>query len=94
MIVRIVKMTFQPEKVEDFLKLFSENKHHIQQFEGCSKVTLLNDVNDSTIYFTYSNWENTQSLEKYRQSELFNRVWSQTKVLFADKPQAWSLIEK
>jgi len=30
-------------------------------------------------------------LEAYRQSELFKNVWSKTKPLFNDKPQAWSV---
>jgi quinol monooxygenase YgiN len=94
MIIRIVKMTFHPEKVNDFLNLFTENKHHIRNFDGCSNLQLLNDINRPFVFFTYSYWNNEQSLEKYRQSELFNQVWSKTKVLFSDKPEAWSLTEK
>jgi len=41
--------------------------------------------------YTYSIWENEEALEVYRQSELFQNVWSQTKVLFQGKPQAFSL---
>jgi len=94
MIIRIVKMSFQPEKVDEFLKLFSENKQHIRHFEGCSHLQLLNDINQPTTFFTYSHWDNEQSLENYRHSELFNRVWNKTKVLFSEKPEAWSLKEK
>jgi hypothetical protein len=94
MIIRIVKMSFHPEKVNEFLTLFAENKLHIRHFEGCSHLQLLNDVNQPTTFFTYSHWDNEQSLENYRHSELFNRVWNKTKVLFANKPQAWSLKEK
>jgi quinol monooxygenase YgiN len=94
MIIRIVKMTFQPEKVEEFLNLFYEKRKFIEQFEGCSKVLLLNDLNDKSVFFTYSHWESEDVLEKYRTSELFNSVWSKTKILFAAKPEAWSLEEK
>ena len=93
MIIRIVKMTFQPEKVDEFLSLFYEKKRYIEQFKGCSKVMLLNDVNDKSVFFTYSHWESEDALEKYRTSELFKSVWAKTKLFFSDKPQAWSLIE-
>jgi autoinducer 2-degrading protein len=54
-------------------------------------VTLLRDLNDERIMMTYSIWTGPERLEAYRQSELFQQTWAKTKVLFADKPQAWSL---
>ena len=94
MIIRIVKMTFVPEKVNDFLKVFEESKELIRNFEGCSHLELLNDINNSNIYFTYSYWENEDALNSYRHSELFAGVWAQTKVLFATKTEAWSVEQK
>jgi quinol monooxygenase YgiN len=94
MITRIVKMTFQPEKVDEFLSLFYEKKMHIEQFDGCRNVVLLNDIQNKNVFFTYSHWENEDSLNNYRNSELFNDVWKKTKILFAAKPEAWSLEEK
>ena len=32
-----------------------------------------------------------KDLENYRNSALFKNVWAKTKVLFNDKPQAWSV---
>jgi hypothetical protein len=29
-------------------------------------------------------------LEAYRSSELFEQTWAETKILFDDRPQAWS----
>ena len=84
-------MTFKPESVNDFLKLFSENKDRIAGFEGCTHLELLNDTSQSNIFFTYSIWKDESYLEKYRQSELFNSVWSQTKKLFDAKPEAWTV---
>lgn len=93
MIKRIVKMSFQPDKVNDFKAVFSANWKLIAGFEGCSHVELLQDQSQPNVFFTYSIWENESFLEKYRQSELFNTVWSKTKVLFNDKPQAWTVKE-
>lgn len=92
MIIRIVKMTFAPDKVTDFLTLFNENKERIAGFEGCTHLELWNDKNSPNIFFTYSHWKEESYLEKYRQSELFEFMWSRTKVLFIDKPEAWTVV--
>ena len=93
MIKRFVKMTFKAEHIEDFKTLFASKKDLIAAVEGCRSVELLQDIDDETIFFTYSIWEDPKYLEAYRNSELFAGVWAKTKVLFADKAQAWSLKE-
>jgi len=94
MIVRIVQMTFRPEEIENFTKLFEERKHLIRGFEGCQHLELWQDVNNPAVFFTYSYWESEQHLDHYRFSEFFKDTWSRTKALFADKPQAWSVERK
>lgn len=91
MIKRIVKMSFQPEKINEFKTIFKENNVFISSFKGCKHVELMQDKNDPNIFFTYSIWENENFLEEYRKSALFESVWSKTKVLFNDKPEAWSV---
>ena len=93
MIKRIVKMSFQPEKIEEFKLIFKNNWQHIKGFEGCTHVELLQDENNPSIFFTYSLWLIEQAVNNYRDSELFAKVWGATKVLFNDKPQAWSVKE-
>jgi len=90
MLIRVVRMTFQKDKVEDFLKLFDATKQRIRHFEGCQHLDLLQDYNQSNIFSTYSIWENEEALNKYRDSALFGEVWKSTKALFADKPVAFS----
>jgi quinol monooxygenase YgiN len=94
MIIRIVKMTFRSEELSSFLQLFEANKNKIASFAGCSKVELLQDIHNPHICFTYSHWESENALNLYRDSQLFNTVWTQTKSYFADKPEAWSLTAK
>lgn len=84
-------MSFKPEHIEDFKAIFKNNWQFIKGFEGCQHVELLQDENNPSVFFTYSLWQTPEHLEQYRQSELFGRVWSSTKVLFNDKPQAWSV---
>ena len=91
MIKRFVKMTFKPEHIQEFQHIFNSSKELIAAVEGCSHVELLQDANNPCIFFTYSHWQNTDYIEQYRHSDLFNGVWAKTKVLFDDKLEAWSL---
>ena len=91
MFVRIVKMGFQPEKIDEFLANFEENKNKIRAFEGCLFLELYRGKDNTNQFFTYSYWKDEESLENYRHSELFKNVWTNTKVLFNEKPEAWSV---
>lgn len=90
MIKRIVKMNFHPDKVQEFLQWFNQHKEKIATFEGCLHLELWRDTQHPNIFYTYSIWKDEISIEKYRNSELFNKVWSYTKQLFNDKPSAFS----
>ena len=89
--IRIVKMTFDPTKVDEFLSNFEQIKAQIRAFEGVEHLELLNDRTHSNIYFTYSIWKGEECLEKYRCSVLFKSVWAVTKPLFIEKAEAWSV---
>lgn len=91
MLLRIVKMTFRPECVNDFTAVFQERKELIASFEGCSGVDLLRDIANPNIFFTYSKWDSETHLNNYRDSELFGEVWITVKRWFGDKPEAWSV---
>jgi heme-degrading monooxygenase HmoA len=90
MIKRLVKLTFQADKTAAFEQIFEDSKNRIRQMQGCQHVELLHDTGQPTVYFTLSLWESAADLEAYRQSELFETTWAKTKILFADRPQAWS----
>ncbi|MFI5222215.1 MAG: putative quinol monooxygenase [Bacteroidia bacterium] len=92
MINRIVRMSFVPGKVDEFLGIFNESKMKIAAFDGCKELKLLRDAKASNIFFTFSIWEDETKLDAYRFSELFKRTWSRTKILFNEKPQAWSTL--
>ena len=91
MITRIVKMNFIEEKVIPFKELFRANCDKIRAMPGCNHLQLWQDVKDETTFFTYSIWDSEMDLENYRNSDLFRQVWSTTKVLFDERPQAWSV---
>lgn len=91
MIKRIVKLTFQEDKVEDFIQIFEESKNKIRQFPGCQHLELWHARQPSNVFFTYSYWDSEDDLNNYRYSDLFRATWAKTKILFADKPEAWSV---
>ena len=90
MLIRIVRMTFQENRVADFLEIFNNSKQKIRHFEGCQHLELLQDTHQSNVLMTYSYWESEAHLNIYRESALFKTTWAATKALFADKPVAFS----
>jgi quinol monooxygenase YgiN len=91
MITRIVKLTFKPEFIHEFILLFNESKSFIKAFEGNTFLALKNDIKNNNIFFTISQWESEEALDAYRKSDYFAEIWTRTKVLFGDKPEAWTL---
>ena len=89
-LIRVVRMTFRPEEAQAFLENFEAHKSLIRNFPGCQHLELWQDQNQKNIFVTYSHWESEVALNQYRDSELFKSVWSFTKTLFSEKPQAWS----
>lgn len=91
MITRIVKLTFQEERIDDFLTFFDTINTRVSRFEGCNGMRLLRDIHHPHIVFTYSYWNSEEALNNYRDSELFGNVWSTIKPWFGGKPEAWSV---
>lgn len=94
MIIRIVKLTFQQGGAEKFLQIFGERKEKIRHFEGCSHLEVWREEKNPEVIFTYSHWETEEALDKYRYSNFFRDTWSQTKPLFQEKAEAWSVVRE
>ena len=90
MIHRIVTMTFREDEIDSFLEVFDESKIRIRNFPGCLGLTLLQTTDKPYQMSTFSIWENEEALDAYRHSEFFRSTWAKTKVLFAEKPIAFS----
>jgi len=90
MLIRIVKLTFQEDKIDDFVAIYKKYRKHIRNAEGCTYVELLQNESQKNIFFTYSHWKNESYLNNYKNSTIFGEVWPQTKALFSAKPEAWS----
>lgn len=90
-IIRIVRMSFDPDHVTDFLTMFAERYPLIRHFEGCSSLRLMQDEQHPNVYYTLSEWQSARHLDQYRHSDLFKDTWKLTRSWFNDKPQAFSL---
>ncbi|MDG2369061.1 MAG: antibiotic biosynthesis monooxygenase [Flavobacteriales bacterium] len=91
MIIRIVKLNIKPSEIKNFKDIFNLNKNKILGFKGCIDVNLLQEKRNESIFFTYSKWESLNSIEDYRNSDIFKSIWSSVKPFFNEKAQAWSL---
>jgi len=91
MLIRIVRMHFTEAGVGEFLEIFRNNMNAIRDFEGCDHLELMKDIDDPLTYTTLSYWKDSDSLEKYRKSELFGGVWGTVKTLFSERSQAFTL---
>lgn len=85
-------MTFLEGSVDTFLHdVFEHSKDRIRAFPGCRHMELLQNLNQPNVLFTLSIWDDEAALEAYRKSDLFQTTWAKTKVLFAEKAEAWSV---
>ena len=91
MILRLVKMNFKEDETANFLAYFETIRSKIEDMPGIVNLKIYQDEKDANVIFTHSTWLNQRSLDAYRKSSLFAEVWPKTKLLFADKPMAWSL---
>lgn len=91
MLIRIVRMHFTDAGVDEFLQIFNQHRYDIRNFPGCSHLQLLKDTDDPLTYTTFSHWDNAESLQNYRKSELFGRVWGSVKSLFSERSMAFSM---
>lgn len=89
-IVRVVRLTFSEESIETFNELYLKHKESIASQPGCYSVDLVEDVSNPYVRATISKWRDEESLNRYRDSDLFGVVWPATKALFAKKPEVWT----
>ena len=90
MIIRVVRMSFREEALEEFLTLFHTSSPQIRGFAGCLHLELWTDIDAPNVRTTYSHWDSQESLERYRQSELFVETWRSAKRLFSGPAVATS----
>ncbi|MFZ9045066.1 MAG: putative quinol monooxygenase [Cyclobacteriaceae bacterium] len=93
MLIRVVRMEFDPNKINDFLEIFHKSEDLIKNAEGCMDVQLKKDPRLSNVFYTHSIWKSEEDLNRYRNSDFFSETWGATKKHFNGKPQAFSLVD-
>jgi heme-degrading monooxygenase HmoA len=94
MLTRIVKLRIAKDKADDFEAIFHSGKNTIRGFEGCEYLELWKEMasnEDEVIFMTHSKWIDEKFLNLYRASDFFKETWGKSKLLFAGKPEAWSV---
>ena len=92
MLIRIVKIHLLTDQISAFKMLFYAAQPEILKFEGCISVELMRNPDHFDQYFTFSKWTDEESLNQYRNSEFFITTWRKTKLLFAEKAIAFSMV--
>lgn len=90
-LTRVVKLTLDPQYIEDFKNIFIEHQTGIAQMQGCLHLQALQDHKEPHIFFTISKWESEHALDNYRYSAFFKTLWSKVKPMFIAKAMAHSL---
>ena len=49
MITRVVRLSFDPNKLTDFYKVFEASKIHIAAFEGCNGLQIMQDDTEKNV---------------------------------------------
>lgn len=84
-------MTFT-ESTRDEFKDFSKSiQDTIRSFDGCEHLDIYQDINNKSVFFSYSYWKSEDHLNSYRYSDWFKKTWAKTREWFGDKPEAWSV---
>lgn len=92
MLIRIVRLTLQPDAVNSFYRAFAVTAPKIRQAQGCRKLELWVDADFSNIITTYSEWDSESQLNAYRESTLFRDAWATVKPMFAAPALAHSYL--
>ncbi len=89
-VTRLVRIYFQPDKVDEFLAFYQQLRPQIARQPGCISVQLLRQANDPAAFATWSVWESQAALDAYRTSEFFRSFWPQVKTWFRQPAEAVS----
>ncbi len=90
MLTRLVRMYFQPDKVDEFLAFYEQLRPKIAQQPGCISVQLLRQTDDPAAFATWSVWESAAALDAYRTSAFFKSFWPQVRTWFRQPAEAVS----
>jgi quinol monooxygenase YgiN len=93
MLIRLVRMWFEPDNVDEFLRLYHAAHPTISSQPGCFGVRLVRQIDDPASFATWSRWESAAALDAYRTGPFFRAFWPQVRALFRVPAEAVSFEE-
>lgn len=89
MILRLVGLPVDPERVSELERAFAIAQPRIVALPGCHQVSLLRTGDDNTADFiTLSVWDGREDLEAYRRGALFKEIWPAIRATLRNRPWA------
>ncbi len=89
MILRLVGLPVNPERVIDLEDTFARAQPRIAALPNCHHVSLLRTgSDDEPDYLTLSIWTDREDLETYRRSDLFKSIWPPIRATLRAEPWA------
>ena len=90
MIVRLVRLKFKPEHIEEFLAFYEQSRETIRHQQGCLTLSMLRETNDEAAFCTWSTWRSGRDLQQYRRSEFFRDFWPRVRAMLREPAEAVS----
>jgi len=90
MVWRWVEMPAYADKVPLLQEKLLAQAPHTRNFPGCLYLQLFYQPEGPTFY-SLSQWESLEALEKYRASQLFRAFWGAIRPYFRAEPRAHTL---
>jgi quinol monooxygenase YgiN len=86
-IVRLIFVKVVPEEVKSAEQIWKEHCAPLMiQQPGCLSEKLLRSLDDPGEFISYSEWNDQQSIDAYRQSEAHEEIKTHARRLHGDRP--------
>ncbi len=91
MILRVVKMKVDTNKVELFERFMNNLREEKLNLDGCLHFDYFHEKGNLNIYYSYTIWESDKHFRVYKKSDLFKEVTSTLNALCQIEPMAWTI---
>jgi hypothetical protein len=91
MILRVVKMVVDQNKIDIFNNFMSNLSTEKEGMDGCVHHDFFSNKQFRNVFYSYTIWESEKYLNKYRKSMLFKEVTTTLRSLCLSEPAAWTV---
>lgn len=69
----VLKATYDEDKIDEAIELYSKLIDESRKEEGCLEYKLFQDVNDKTVLTIIEEWKDQESIDKHSNSEHYKK---------------------